>query len=151
MKTLRILLLTSFFLAACAPVAIDTNSSSSSPSGMEDADDTGGNGETGTVSSAAASSQAGTARVIEITAADWAFTPSSITVKKGENITLKLTGASGVHGLGIPGLGISQRIDLGADVFVALPTDKSGSYSFFCNIPCGSGHKEMKGTIVIEE
>lgn len=149
MKTLRILLLFSLVLAACAPVGPENGDTASSSAAMsaEGADDTGGNGETG----AAASSASGTARVIEITASDWAFTPSAITVKKGEKVTLKLTGASGVHGIGIPGLGISQRIDLGQSVSIALPTDTPGSYDFRCNVPCGAGHKEMTGTIVIEE
>ena len=92
-----------------------------------------------------------TPRVITITASNWAFSPSSITVKKGEKVTLKLVGESGIHGLAIPGLGISQRIEVGQTVSITLPTDTAGSQSFFCNIPCGSGHKSMMGTITITE
>lgn len=162
MRTIRAVLLTSFLMAACAPVATPENNQPAPTSpAMEKrsklgADDTGGNGETGGAMTsspkvAAVSSQAATARTISITAANWAFTPSVITVKKGEKVLLNLVGESGIHGIGIPGLGISQRIDLGATTSVTLPTDAAGTYDFRCNVPCGPGHKEMKGTITIEE
>ena len=144
MKTLRILLLTSFFLAACAPVATDTNSPSS-PSDMEGADDTGGNGETG----AAASSDAATARVIEITASNWAFAPSAISVKKGENVVVRLRGDIGIHGFAIRGTNVSVTVNSGEVIDVTLPTDAEGSFEFFCNVPCGEGHKDMKGTLTV--
>ena len=113
------------------------------------ADDTGGNGETGGMMES--SSKSAAARTVTLTASNFAFTPNVITVKKGEKVNLNLVSESGIHGIGIPGLGISQRMEVGADVSIALPTDTAGTFDFKCNVPCGSGHREMKGTIVIEE
>lgn len=126
MRTLPILLCTSFFLAACAPAASPGNVDEPTPA------------------------SAMSARTITIAANNFAFTPNMITVKKGEKVTLSLVGQSGIHGIGIPELGINQKIDLGQTVSIELPTDAAGSYAFKCNVPCGSGHKEMTGTIVIE-
>ncbi|TSC57118.1 MAG: cytochrome c oxidase subunit II [Candidatus Peregrinibacteria bacterium Greene0416_62] len=114
-------------------------------------EDTGGNGETGGAMVPSSKAPAASVRMVEITASNFAFTPSMITVKKGEEVTLNLIGESGIHGIGIPGFGISQRVDLGQTVSIAIPTDTAGTFDFKCNVPCGSGHKEMKGTIVIEE
>lgn len=89
-------------------------------------------------------------RTIEMTAENFAFTPSAITVKQGEKVTLRITGKTGVHGIKIPDLGINQSIDLGSTVTIELPTDKAGAFAFSCSVPCGSGHKDMKGTITVE-
>lgn len=91
------------------------------------------------------------ARVITVSASNWTFTPNAITVKKGESITLRVVGQEGTHGFSVPGLGINQTVVMGNTVSVAIPTDKPGTYEFRCSVPCGSGHKEMKGTIVITE
>lgn len=113
-----------------------------------------------TVSSAAPASQpassapapSGEARVITITADNWSFSPATITVRKGENVQLKIVSKAGVHGFAVPSLGINTAVTAGGDaVTVTLPTGKAGIYDAFCSIPCGAGHRDMKATIVIEE
>ncbi len=91
------------------------------------------------------------ARTIMIHVSNWEFTPSTITVKKDENVSLYLMGMEGSHGLEIPGLGISETIGEGDMKTIKIPTDKPGTYNFFCNVVCGLGHGDMIGTIVIEE
>ena len=90
-------------------------------------------------------------RVVRVTTENWKFTPNVIRVKKGENITLSLQGLSGLHGFAVQDLGINVPVAQGKTVDVKLPTDKSGSFGFRCSIPCGLGHADMRGTIVIEE
>ena len=90
-------------------------------------------------------------RMIMLHSSDWAFTPNLITVKQGEDITLHLMGIEGDHGIAIPGLGINQTMAQGEHSMVQIPTDTPGTYEFFCNVPCGVGHSDMRGTIVIEE
>lgn len=90
-------------------------------------------------------------RVIEITAEDWSFTPATITVKKGEKVQLSITGVTGEHGYAVPDLGINVGVHLGETVLIDLPTDTAGEFSVLCSVPCGSGHKDMTGMIVIEE
>lgn len=90
-------------------------------------------------------------RTIDITVRNWAFSPANISAKKGEKVTLRLTGESGVHGFAVPDFGINKPVRPGESVTVQLPTDTPGTYRFFCSIPCGKGHVDMKGTIVVEE
>lgn len=102
-------------------------------------------------SEATATSEATVApRVIAVTAQSWNFTPNAISVKKGENIVLRVTGKTGVHGLAIPGLGINVPIPLGQTVDVQIPTNNAGTFDFLCSVPCGKGHRDMRGTIVVE-
>ncbi len=91
------------------------------------------------------------ARVVNVVVEDFAFTPSVIKVKKGEKVTLALEGKTGIHGYAVPGLGINARVEADNTVSVTIPTDKTGTFDVFCSIPCGSGHKSMKSTIIIED
>lgn len=90
-------------------------------------------------------------RVIEVNSENWKFAPNVITVKKGEKVQLKITGVSGTHGFAVPDLGINVPVAAGQTVMVDIPTDAVGAHNLFCSIPCGPGHRDMKGQIVIEE
>lgn len=90
------------------------------------------------------------ARVIRVEASNWAFTPSTITAKVGEKVTVTFVGIAGHHGVAVPDLGIDVKFDEGQTATVDLPTDTAGTFPFRCNVFCGEGHREMTGTIVIE-
>lgn len=87
---------------------------------------------------------------ITITATNFAFTPNMIRVNKGEKVKLNFAGAEGYHGVGIKDLGINVSFAAGETKTIDLPTDKAGTFSFRCSVPCGPGHREMIGTIIIE-
>lgn len=103
-------------------------------------EDAGGNGVTEETST----------RIVQIMADNWTFSPSVISAKKGEDVTIQVTGAAGVHGFSIPDLGVNVNVSPGQTVSVTLPTDTVGTFGFRCSIPCGAGHKEMKGVVVVE-
>ena len=81
---------------------------------------------------------------------NWKFEPSVIRLKKGENVSLHLMGIQGNHGVAIPGLGVNEKMAQGDASLVKIPTDKAGTFPFFCNVQCGPGHGDMEGTIIIE-
>lgn len=88
-------------------------------------------------------------RVIPVTAELWKFTPNVIQAQQGESVTLQIAGISGTHGFSAPDLGINATVIQGQTVTLPLPTDKPGTFDFRCSVPCGPGHLEMKGQIVI--
>jgi len=90
-------------------------------------------------------------RIVTVRAEDWAFIPDGVRFQKGENAVIRLEGISGTHGFMVSGLGINVTIKTGETLDVPIPTDVPGTYTFRCSIPCGDGHMDMKGTIVIEE
>lgn len=132
--------------SAASSAVMEENSSASIDNGDDGASaDAGGAG--GTVSSKPQAS----VRTISVSVDNWSFSPATITVKKGEKITVKLTDVAGTHSFAVPGLGINQALTPGQATSVSIPTDKPGTYEFRCMIPCGEGHKEMRGTLVIQE
>lgn len=104
---------------------------------------------TSTSKTSPSTTSAPTTKHISMTAANFAFSPSNISVKKGDTVILTITGKEGAHGIAIPDFKISKAITEGGTVIVQFTADKTGIFNFFCNIPCGSGHKDMKGTITV--
>lgn len=103
------------------------------------------------VKHSASSAPKTSARIVTIVASNFQFTPNQITVKKGEKVTLVLRNADGVHGLMIQDLGINVAIPAdGSTTSVMLPTDTAGVFTFRCSVPCGPGHRDMTGTIIVE-
>jgi cytochrome c oxidase subunit II len=82
-------------------------------------------------------------RTIEIHAHRYAFTPSEITVKKGETVKLELFSDDVTHSLLIKDLGINQLITKGKPAEVTLTPQKTGDFHGQCGHFCGSGHGKM--------
>jgi len=88
-------------------------------------------------------SLSGNTRHINIDAKRWDFGPE-IRVKQGEDIMLMINNIDTTHGIIIPDLGVS------GNNMVTFKANTKGEYEFFCNNFCGSGHKGMKGKIIVE-
>ena len=83
-------------------------------------------------------------RTIEIHAHRFTFTPSEITVKKGETVKLRLFSDDVTHSLLIKDLGINQTVGKGKPVEVTFTPQKAGDFQGQCGHFCGSGHGRMK-------
>ena len=85
-----------------------------------------------------------------IEAYDFGFKQSDVIINEGDRVRLTFKSTSGRHGLGITGLGIdSGVVEEGGETIIEFVADKAGTYSYRCNVPCGSGHKAMKGNLTI--
>jgi len=89
--------------------------------------------------------------VIRITAKKFEYEPNQITLKKGEPVTLELVSLDRVHGFNLPELGIRADIIPGQRTKVHLLPQATGSFTFRCDIFCGSGHEDMAGQIIVVE
>jgi cytochrome c oxidase subunit II len=108
-------------------------------------------------------------QVIEVSAKKFDFTPAEIHVKAGAHVILKVTATDRTHGIEIgavaegapkgsaPGL----KFDAGTPgVKVKLPENQTqeigftavtpGTYDFHCSEFCGTGHRGMKGAIIVD-
>ena len=88
---------------------------------------------------------------IDIVAANWHFTPSTITVEAGQTTTLRLTSTSGTHGIASDDLGIAATtIAQGHFVEVSFTPRAAGTYAVHCSIYCGAGHPDMVLTVIVK-
>jgi len=83
-------------------------------------------------------------RTIEIHAHRFSFSPSEITVKKGETVRLKLFSDDVPHSLLIKDLGVNQTISKGKPSEVILTPQQVGDFHGQCGRFCGSGHGNMQ-------
>ena len=93
----------------------------------------------------------GEQRTIEIHAKRFAFTPSEITIKKGEPVTLSITSDDVAHSLLIAGLGVNAAVSKGHPNQVTITPDKAGDFPGRCGKFCGSGHGEMRFVVHVTE
>lgn len=85
-----------------------------------------------------------------IAAFQWGFEPSTIKVHKNGRVVIYLTSKDVVHGFAIPEYDIVVRIEPGKTIPVSFIADKEGEFIFYCSIPCGEGHNQMKGKLIVE-
>ena len=90
-------------------------------------------------------------KVIEITAKKFEFSPSEITIKKGEPVILRLTSSDRVHGFMSKPLKIDTDIPSDTTKDVAVTPDTAGSYTVICDHYCGTGHGNMKMKVTVVE
>jgi len=90
-------------------------------------------------------------QVIKIVAKKFDYTPNGITLKKGVPVVLEFTSADVLMGFNAPDLHVRADIVPGQVTRVRIVPDKTGTFVFFCDIFCGSGHEEMTGTITVVE
>jgi len=90
-------------------------------------------------------------KVIEITAKKFEFTPSEITLKKGEPVILRMTTADRVHGFMSKPLKFDTDIPVGKTTDVAVTPDTAGDFTVICDHYCGSGHGGMKMKVTVVE
>ena len=91
------------------------------------------------------------AHEITMTAKNYEFDPSVITVKKGEKVRLIITATDRDHGIKIDGYDINQVLEKGDPTTIEFTADKAGTFEFKCSVYCGMGHRKMKGRLVVEE
>jgi len=92
----------------------------------------------------------GTLRQFTMTASNWKFDPNTITVNEGDTVEITVTATDVSHGFRLAEFGIDEELSPGTPVVIRFVADKKGTFTFSCSVPCGSGHREMKGTLIVQ-
>ena len=89
-------------------------------------------------------------REIRLTAKQFSYEPSTIRVHVGDKVRITASSLDVPHGFAINEYGIDQQLEAGKDTVIEFTADKAGTFTFYCNVPCGSGHRSMKGALIVE-
>jgi cytochrome c oxidase subunit II len=90
-------------------------------------------------------------QVIRISASHFEFKPNEIVVRKGVPVTLELVSQDRRHGFKLAQFKLRADIQPGVVEKVRFVPDKSGTFTFICDVFCGDGHEEMSGTLKVIE
>jgi len=90
-------------------------------------------------------------KVIKITAKRFDYTPGELKLKKGQPVILEFTTEDVLMGFNLPDFNV--RTDILPDKVprVRFVPDKNGTFTFLCDIFCGTKHEEMHGTITVTD
>jgi cytochrome c oxidase subunit 2 len=92
----------------------------------------------------------GALKTFTITATKYKFDPARIEVTAGDTVRLILKSADVTHGFAIREFGVKAKLPKdGTPVTVEFLADQAGTFNFTCSVYCGSGHRGMKGQLVV--
>lgn len=88
-----------------------------------------------------------TGKVVElvITAKNFEFIQEEVEIRAGDTVRITLENEAGYHGVGIDGYDLEVK----EGEVLEFVANKKGEFEIFCSIPCGHGHDNMTGKIVI--
>jgi len=91
-------------------------------------------------------------RRIEVTASRYKFDPARIEVSRGDVVELVMRSADTDHGIAIKAYAVKVAIPKGGEtVGVSFVASRPGTFPIECSEYCGSGHKRMRGELVVTE
>ena len=90
-------------------------------------------------------------RVIHITAKKFDFSPDSITLKKGEPVVFEISSGDRKHGFSLRAFGVRSDVLPEKVSRIRFTPDKTGKFTFSCDVFCGDGHEEMTGTVIVTD
>jgi cytochrome c oxidase subunit 2 len=88
-------------------------------------------------------------RIIEIKASKFRFSPGEITLRRGVPVILRLSTADRAHGFFVKKLKIDADIPPGAPKDIMVVPKSAGRFTAICDHYCGSGHGNMKMTVIV--
>jgi cytochrome c oxidase subunit 2 len=88
-------------------------------------------------------------RLIKVSARRFVFSPNNITLKKGEEVDIELSTDDVLMGFSVPDMNARSDIPPGQVMHLHLKPEKTGTFTFLCDVFCGSGHENMDGTITV--
>ena len=90
-------------------------------------------------------------RVVPVVARKFEFVPAQIQARKGERLVLQFTAPEVPMGANFADFGVRADIVPGQVTNLEFVPDKVGTFTFVCDVFCGSGHEDMSGTLVVTE
>jgi cytochrome c oxidase subunit 2 len=88
---------------------------------------------------------------IEIVAKRFEFSPSEITLKKGQPVILALTSKDVQHGLKLDEFNQVVKANKGQTSQVEFTPTETGTFTAQCAVFCGAGHGSMKLIVHVTE
>ena len=87
----------------------------------------------------------GTSTTLDVTATNFKYNKDTFTIPANKEVTINFNSEEGQHGFQIKGTDVNIQGKGTAKV-----TLEAGEYEIHCSIPCGSGHANMKATLIVK-
>lgn len=94
--------------------------------------------------------ETGEVKEFSVEAFNWGFKPESIEVNQGDRVKITAKSTDVDHGFAIKEFGVNLKLKPGEEKSVEFVADKKGTFTMYCSVYCGEGHREMKGVLVVK-
>lgn len=91
----------------------------------------------------------GKARLFEIDAKKFQYSPARIKASKGDHVYIRLTSSDVTHGLYLDGYGMKMDVEPAQMAQMDFVADKAGVFRFRCSKTCGPLHPFMIGQLEV--
>lgn len=81
---------------------------------------------------------------ITIDAVRFQYTPNIINLKEGEKVKIIINNIDTPHGIQIP------EFNVQGENSIEFTPNKKGEFYWYCFVPCGKGHMQMKGKLIVK-
>jgi cytochrome c oxidase subunit 2 len=89
-------------------------------------------------------------KTFDVMASQFKFEPAALSVVEGDTVRLRLRSGDRTHGIGIKAFRVKALIPkAGEAVTVEFVADRTGTFDITCSEYCGTGHRAMKGTLIV--
>lgn len=80
----------------------------------------------------------------------WLFEPSEIRVDPGDKVRLNIYNEDKYdHGFAIDVFGVNRRLFPKRTTVIEFNASLRGRINFYCSVPCGDGHYDQRGVIIV--
>ncbi len=103
------------------------------------------------ISETPAPSSAPSVKEFTVTGGNFYFSPSSISVKKGDTVKITFKNGGGTHDLRVDGYGVGTKVmGTAGQETVTFVADKTGSFEYYCSV---GTHRQMgmRGTLTVTD
>ena len=88
-------------------------------------------------------------QVVKMTVKRFQYTPREISLRSGVPAVLEITSLDVAHGFNLPDFHVRADVMPGRVTKVRFTPDRKGTFTFRCDVFCGTGHEELDGTLTV--
>jgi cytochrome c oxidase subunit II len=82
----------------------------------------------------------------------WKFEPDTVRAEPGDRVRIHIYNEDSYdHGFAIDILGVNRRLFPERTTTVEFNASLAGTFPFYCSVPCGDGHYDQVGTLIVGE
>ena len=104
---------------------------------------------TGAVSGPTTDDVTGEVKEFTVRAFQFGYEPSTLEVNLGDKVIIHGYTSDVAHSITIPQFYVSMSLTSKTPVTTEFIADTPGEFTFYCSIPCGSGHGRMRGKLIV--
>lgn len=80
----------------------------------------------------------------------WKFEPGEIRARPGDKVRIKIYNEDDYdHGFSLDVFGINRRLFPKKITVIDFIASNEGKFNFYCSVPCGEGHYEQIGFLIV--